>query len=418
MFLAQALALSKDLSALRGQAGSNAKRALAAEWTQQHHIEFIDLVGDADKQWYITWASVEAASPLNDGIEWDDLWLEARMRACTPTVTASRVKYLVNAGWPTNVLKAIVEKTPDCGLTAKEFLKARGVKRPFAIALAADWCDMKEEKKVAAVGTKKYATTPKMDGLRCYAVLIPGKYAMLSRKMKPLKNLNKHLEALKEMFKGYPCCIDGEIMAVNWNETVTAVKNSAGGHVKTKYHIFDLIPADEYESGEFKMRKVHRLAELNKRMQWTPLFEQVHFEPVFTCEEVDDYLRQHLKQGYEGSVLHDMTAVYRPDVNKVENRSMALIKVKLWKSSEFVVTGFMGGTGKHVGRLGALIVEGEVDGRKIKSEVGTGFTDALREEIWGNQDAWKGALCEIKWFEATEGSLRFPSFLRRRTDLE
>lgn len=418
MHYSEAMSLSADLAAVKAASGTNTKRDLAVGWGSAIHAEFLELVGNGNRQWYITWKTVLESPPVDDGVEWDDIWREAESRACSPIVTASRVHHLLQSGWPENVLKAIVEKTPDCGLTVKEFLKARGVKKPFAIALAADWCDMKQDKRDALLATRKYATTPKMDGLRCFFVLIPGKYAALSRAMKPLKNLGKHLEALKEMFKDYPCCIDGEILADNWNDTVTATKNSSGGHIKARFHVFDLVPAVEYETGEFKMPKAKRLAELHKRMKWGPLFVEVPFEPVFDCNEVLVYLKEHLKQGFEGSVLHDMTAVYRPRPDKSDNRTLAWVKVKEWKSAEFTVTGFMPGTGKHLGRLGALIVEGDFDGRKIKSEVGTGFTDSLREEIWADQSAWKGAICEIKFFEATEGSLRFPSFLRRRQDLE
>jgi ATP-dependent DNA ligase len=418
MLIQEANALALDLQMIKDASGTNAKKELAVGWGHPMHAEFLELIGNSNRQWFITWDSVKSADYVDDGIEWDDLWGEAESRACKPSTTAGRIKFLLAEGWPEIVLKAIVDKTPDCGLSVKEFLKLRGVKKPFAIALASDWCKMKQAKREEILSSKKYASSPKMDGLRALFVLIPGKYAALSRAMKPLKNLTKHLDALKEMFKDYPCCIDGEILADNWNDTVTATKSSSGGHIKARLHIFDLIPASEYETGEFKMPKARRLAELAKRMKYGPMFVEVPFEPVFDCNEALAYLHDHLKQGWEGSVLHDMTAVYRPQVDKSDNRTVAWIKIKLWKSAEFKVVGFMAGYGKHMGRLGALVVEGDLDGKHIKCEVGTGLTDSLREEIWADQKSWLGAICEIKHFEVTEGSLRFPSFLRRRTDLE
>lgn len=419
MLLQEALTLAADLLQIKTASGSTEKKSLAVGWGTPMHAEFLELVGNSNRQWFITWDAVtKAGLGINDGIEWDDLWGEAESRACSPTTTAARIRYLLNTGWPENVLKAIVDKTPDCGLSIKEFLKARGVKKPFAIALASDWCKMKQAKREEILSSKKYATTPKMDGLRCFFVLIPGKYAALSRAMKPLKNLSKHLEALKTLFAGVPCCIDGEIMGDNWNESVTAVKSSSGGNIKASFYPFDLVTAEEFESGVFTMPKVKRLALLDKHIKYGPMFTKVPFEPVFDCNDVLVEFKNHLSQGFEGSVLHDMTAVYRPDVNKSDNRTVAWIKVKEWKSAEFTVIGFMAGTGKHLGRLGALVVEGDLDSKHIKCEVGTGFTDTLREEIWADQSAWKGAVCEIKYFEATEGSLRFPSYLRRRTDLE
>jgi len=403
---------------MKSAQGSTAKKALASKLSTAYASEFIDLVGNSHRQWFITWDTVTKAAAIDDGIEWDDLWHEAEARLVTPTITAGRIKHLLNQGVEENVLKAIIDKTPDCGLSIKEIQKCMGITKPFAIALAADWCKMKVAKREALLATKKYATTPKMDGLRCFFVLIPGKYAALSREMKPLKNLSKHLDALRIMFKDFPCCIDGEILGDNWNDTVTATKSSSGGHIKTRLHVFDLVAANEYTGGVFTMPKAKRLAALNKHMVWGDLFVQVPFEPTFDCAEVLHHLELHLEQGFEGSVLHDMTAVYRPDVNKSDNRTLAWIKVKEWKSAEFRVAGFCAGCGKHMGRLGALIVEGGVDGRTVRSEVGTGFTNSLREEIWADRHKWLGAVCEIKYFEATKGSLRFPSFLRRRTDLE
>lgn len=418
MHLSDLQRLASDIQAIKNASGTNAKRDLAAGWTSPQHKELLDLIGHPDRQWYTTWNSVESASPIDDGIEWSDMWYEAEKRIASPTVTAGRIKHLLVSDYPAIVLKAIVDKTPDCGLSVKEIQKALGEMKPFAIGLAADWCKMKQDKREKLVKSGKYASTPKMDGLRCLAVLIPGRYEMLSRAMKPLKNLNKHLEALKEMFKDYPCCVDGEIMGDDWNETVTAVKNSKGGHIKARFYPFDLVPAEEYLSGKFEMRKVERLRILNKYMRYGEMFVKVPFVPVMSLADVDVELRKHLQEKFEGSVLHDLTAVYRPRPDKADNRTEAYVKVKLWQSSEFRVVGFMAGTGKHHGRLGALIVEGECEGRTIKSEVGTGLTDALRHEIWDNQEAWRGAVVEVKWFELTKDSLRFPSFLRRRTDLE
>ena len=167
------------------------------------------------------------------------------------------------------------------------------------------------------------------------------------------------------------------------------------------------------------MPKVKRLALLKKHMKYGPMFVEVPFEPVFDLADVQSNLEKHLAAGFEGSVLHDLTAVYRPQVDKAENRTLAWIKVKEWLSSEFTVIGFIAGTGKHRGRLGAFLVEGEVDGVTVKSEVGTGMTNELRQDMWDNQSKWKGALVEIKYFRVTKDlSLLFPSMLRRREDLE
>jgi DNA ligase-1 len=79
------------------------------------------------------------------------------------------------------------------------------------------------------------------------------------------------------------------------------------------------------------------------------------------------------------------------------------------------------GTGKNEGRLGALICEGEDDGKTIRVNVGSGFTDDQRSEFWADKDNLAGQVIEIRADAATKSqdsedvySLRFPRFLRFR----
>jgi DNA ligase-1 len=65
--------------------------------------------------------------------------------------------------------------------------------------------------------------------------------------------------------------------------------------------------------------------------------------------------------------------------------------------------------------------EGEDDGKQIRVNVGSGFTDADRKEFWESKDALPGQIIEIRADAATRGqdsediySLRFPRFLRFR----
>ena len=75
------------------------------------------------------------------------------------------------------------------------------------------------------------------------------------------------------------------------------------------------------------------------------------------------------------------------------------------------------GTGKNEGVLGALVVEGEDDGKFFHVNVGSGLTDENREQIWESRDAVIGQLVEVRADAATQSqdaedtwSLRFPRF--------
>jgi DNA ligase-1 len=75
------------------------------------------------------------------------------------------------------------------------------------------------------------------------------------------------------------------------------------------------------------------------------------------------------------------------------------------------------GTGKNEGSTGALICEGTDEGKHIKVNVGTGLSDANRDDIWNSVDAVRGQLVEIRADAITISqdsdelySLRFPRF--------
>lgn len=416
--------LSRDLAQIAQADGLNAKRELARKWCSKEHRELLDMIGNGDRVFYVTWASVQV-SEASHGVEWDDLWFEAASRASTPAKTAARIKGLLESGYPENVLKAIVEKTPDCGLTVKEFLKSIGDRKSFAVALAKSWTDMPRKKQEKLLVESDYCTTPKMDGLRSFWVLIPGQERAVSRHMKPLYNQDHILKALLEHFKGTPGVVDGEILSStnNWEDSMTATKTQDGSKVAAYLYPFDFIPADEFLSGLYTMQKRDRLAFLQGLDYTGNLFRRVPFTPVKSVAQVNFWLRTHLSAGWEGSVLHDMGSVYRPNTAAAENRTTALVKVKEWKSADLTVIGTIPGTGKHLGRLGSLLVEGSTeDGRMVKSEVGTGFSDQERESFWNSRESLTGRCVEVKYFQVTAsnqrgvGSLRFPSYLRLRPD--
>ena len=87
-------------------------------------------------------------------------------------------------------------------------------------------------------------------------------------------------------------------------------------------------------------------------------------------------------------------------------RSSALLKVKRFDSGEAKVIGHAAGTGKHMGRLGALVCQF----KDVIFNVGTGFSDAQRESAPG-----VGASITFSFFGLTDGGVpRHPSFVAVR----
>jgi DNA ligase-1 len=108
-----------------------------------------------------------------------------------------------------------------------------------------------------------------------------------------------------------------------------------------------------------------------------------------------------------------------PDAGYECKRSVAWLKLKPFIEVSLTVVGVEEGTGKNVGRLGALIVEGTDDGKLISTNVGSGLTDNDRAVYWNNADAIIGDIVEVRADAITQNqdgtySLRFPRFLRFR----
>jgi DNA ligase-1 len=113
--------------------------------------------------------------------------------------------------------------------------------------------------------------------------------------------------------------------------------------------------------------------------------------------------------GYEGIMLKDPLAGYEC------KRSVAWLKLKPFIEVSLEVTQLEEGTGKNVGRLGALVCSGQDDGKDITVNVGSGFSDDLRDSIWADSTAVIGQIVEVRADAITQNqdgtySLRFPRF--------
>jgi DNA ligase 1 len=125
------------------------------------------------------------------------------------------------------------------------------------------------------------------------------------------------------------------------------------------------------------------------------------------CKGVD-HLREELKRveslGGEGLMLR------RPGSRYEVGRSSSLLKVKSFFDAEALVIEHLPGTGRHLGRLGALLVE-LPDG--VRFSVGTGFSDKERK----SPPPLK-SIITFRYQELSEAGVpRFPSYVCVRDDV-
>lgn len=282
----------------------------------------------------------------------------------------------------------------------------------------------KHEKKIAG----KKLLEPKLDGVRVITIVnAANKTAtMYSRNGKVLENfghITAAIEANIELFER-SVVLDGEMVSSSFQALMKQVHRKSDAETSdAQLMLFDVLPLSEFQKGESTMGQKRR-SNLLRSMKAT--LDKVGSIDIIPQIEVDlgsyvgelqfkQYNKDAIEAGYEGIMIKDVDATYEC------KRSASWLKMKPFIEVSLTVTAVEEGTGKNVGKLGALICEGEDDGKKIQVNVGSGLTDDQRAEFWADQQDLLGQIVEIRADAATLNqdssaiySLRFPRFLRFR----
>lgn len=267
--------------------------------------------------------------------------------------------------------------------------------------------------------------TPKIDGIRC--LLING--VALSRTFKPIPNRYVQ-EYLSSCYRDYVIHdVDGElIVGKNFQETSSGIM-SEDGEPDFQYLIFDWF-------GHTEMEYWKRVAMLSHPCKPARI-EFLLPAKVNTPKELADYTTTLVASGYEGAMLRNPDGPYK--CGRSTLREGYLMKLKPFSDSEAFVIGFIEkmhnagrlkednfGLAKRSHRkddmmpedtLGALIVRDEHTG--VEFNIGTGFDDRMRKEIWSNQHKYLGQRLTYKYQKhGMKDKPRSPVFLRWRTNNE
>ena len=233
------------------------------------------------------------------------------------------------------------------------------------------------------------AVEPKFDGIR--AVYINGRY--LSRYGQELRG--------PEISCPGAFILDGELVAGHFQDTLSAVR--VGGDLR--YYVFDCISQEEWSSKVFKMTYMDRLNALS----YTPLRAGIPRKWCNSMEQIESFHAENLAHGLEGSMV-------KANVPYELKRSYSWMKIKPTLDMDVQVTGLVEGEGKYEGALGALIC---VTPAGQEFNLGTGISDAQREEWWDEATKLHGLFLELTYQELTiDGIPRFARFKRWRPDKE
>jgi DNA ligase-1 len=311
----------------------------------------------------------------------------------------------MRAGFSENTVNKVVEKKwPEYAIPV------------FSCQLAHDSAN--HESKV----TGKKLIEVKLDGVRVITVVYPdGRVDQYSRNGKELINFPHVKDQLAKIAHTFvePMVLDGEIMSGSFQDLMKQIHRKSSAKANDAVlNLFDVITLVDFEKGASAVTQTQRSEWLKA---WFSAHEaQLPNATVVAQELVDlntadgqtrykEINALAIAGGYEGIMLKDSTAGYEC------KRSVAWLKLKPFIEVSLTVTATEEGTGKNVGKLGALVCEGEDDGKLIKVNVGSGLSDSDRDSFYQSRDALLGQIVEVRADAITQNqdgtySLRFPRF--------
>jgi DNA ligase-1 len=262
----------------------------------------------------------------------------------------------------------------------------------------------------------------KLDGVRVITVVYPdGRVDQYSRNGKELVNFPHVKDQLAKIAHTFvePMVLDGEIMSGSFQDLMKQIHRKSSAKANDAVlNLFDAITLVDFEKGASSVTQTQRSEWLKA---WFGAHEaQLPNATVVAQELVDldtadgqtrykEINAMAIAGGYEGIMLKDSTAGYEC------KRSVAWLKLKPFIEVSLTVTATEEGTGKNVGRLGALVCSGIDDGKTIVVNCGSGFTDNMREVFWQFKEDLIGQIVEVRADAVTQNqdgtySLRFPRF--------
>lgn len=369
---------------------------------------------------------VEPKSGDGKGLNPETFWRvaqelsERRLTGNAATVTINGLRNQATEAEWNYWYRLILIKDLRCGMSEKTINSVVGKSKyaipVFSCQLAHDGAN--HESKVA--GEKLIEI--KLDGVRVITIVYPtGQVDMYSRNGKELVNFPhiKQQLAKHAVFFAEPTVLDGEIMSASFQDLMKQVHRKSDVSAEDAVlHLFDILTLREFQAGIGEHKQINRSVTLqswyNSIRDHLPNVSVVGQELVDLrvaegIERFAEINKQAIAGGYEGIMIKDPHGMYET------KRTTAWLKQKPFIEVSLNVVGLEEGTGKNVGKLGAFVVEGVDDGKTIRTNVGSGLTDAMREAFWESQSQLIGSIVEVRADAVTQNqdgtySLRFPRF--------
>ena len=243
--------------------------------------------------------------------------------------------------------------------------------------------------------------SPKLDGIRC---LVKGG-RILSRSLKPIPNRFIQNTLGRYDIEG----LDGELMVGKTFQDTTSAVMSRDGSPRFHFMVFDYMddPLTPYYI------RINAYSDICKRLR-SAFIRPI---PVSFCEnssQVAAAVEQYLLDGFEGAIARLPTGRYK--YGRATFKEQLMVKIKPMVDDEAIIVGFEeqmknlnAKTTNELGRskrsshkenkvgkltLGSVVLYNDKFG---EFNCGTGFDDAMRQEIWNNKSKYFGRTVTFRY---------------------
>lgn len=376
---------------------------------------------------------IRDSSP-GQGLPWDSfvkLTDQLGQRSLTGNAAQDAIKLMMDMATESqwnNWYRRILIKDLKCGVSVKTVNKVcKQAKRlDLSVPVFSSQLAQDSEKHLSKMKGPKQVEL-KLDGVRCLIVVNKNKVECFSRNGVKFMNFT-HIEdqilfSLKEHPVESPYVLDGEMMSDSFQMLMKQVYRKRDvSALDSVFNVFDMIDLQSFERGydntpqnvrSMKLREWYELHKNNLPNINCLDYENVNLDTEIGKKRLDELRLIAANRGFEGLIVKD------PDAKYESKRTSSWLKIKPFISLDLHVVGINEGTGKNVGRMGALVCKGFYDDKEIFTNVGTGFSEKQRQDIWDNISNVVGQVVELNADTVTQNqdgtySLRFPRFNRFR----
>lgn len=185
---------------------------------------------------------------------------------------------------------------------------------------------------------------PKLDGIRCIAIIENGVATLWTRTRKPITGVPHIIRAIEKQFPNcvphcvdkYRIVLDGELYNHSYKnrfeEIVSFCKQVTpkAGHEVVEYHIYDMVDVSVFSERTYNIENAKLLHPL----------VAVKTTSIPNAEQLLEQFGEDRNDGYEGTMVRNADSLYE------HKRSYNLQKIKEFDDAEFKITGIKSGRGR------------------------------------------------------------------------